>query len=147
MHQCLQREPLSADSLIAEVGDTASGGIVVFRGRVRDQNEGRRVVCIDYEAHEAIAEKVLLEIEREAVERFSARACRIVHRLGRVAVGEDGVVVVALAVHRAAAFEAARYAIDELKVRAPIWKEEHYDAGDSRYLGGTPLQRPRSRPQ
>jgi molybdopterin synthase catalytic subunit len=137
----LRREPLVADAIAAEIADVASGGVVVFRGRVRDTNEGRSVAGIDYEAHEAVAERVLREIEGEAVERCGARRCRIVHRLGFVAVGEDGVVVVTEAIHRAEAFEAARHAIDELKARAPIWKHEHYADGTDRWLDGTPLDR------
>lgn len=133
--------PLVLEPLLAETEDSASGALVVFYGTVRDTNDGRRVRSMTYEAHVGMAEKVLREIEAETVERFGVRHCRIQHRVGHLDLGEASVIIVVRAGHRDAAYAASRYAIDEVKQRAPIWKEEHYADGDSRYLDGMPLQR------
>ena len=146
MSRWITTEPLDLAALIAETEDSAAGALVIFSGTVRDENDGLPVSGMTYEAHEALAEKVLRELEAEVLARFPVRQCRIVHRIGPLALGEVSVYVVVRAGHRAEAFEAARYAIDETKQRAPIWKEEHYVDGDSRYLDGTPLTRKETRP-
>jgi molybdopterin synthase catalytic subunit len=94
-----------------------------------------------YEAHVALAEKTLREIEQEALDKFGVRRCRIQHRIGHLELGEPSVLIVVRAGHRDEAYTASRYAIDEVKQRAPIWKEEHYADGNSRYLDGVPLKR------
>ncbi len=139
MGRWVTEEPLDLNALLAETEDPGSGALVVFSGTVRDQNDGRSVSSMTYEAHVALAERVLQQIEAEALARFSARRCRIVHRLGPLALGEVSVYVVVRAAHRAEAFAAARYGIEAVKQRVPIWKREHYLDGDSRYLEGTPL--------
>lgn len=131
--------PLELDPLLRETEDSGSGALVVFYGTVRDENEGRPVQAMTYEAHVALAEKALREIEAETLEKFGVRRCRIQHRIGTLQLGEPSVLIVVRAGHRAAAYAASRYAIDEVKQRAPIWKEEHYADGDSRYLDGVPL--------
>lgn len=136
----LSAEILDLNELLAETEDPACGGLVIFSGDIRNHNDGRSAVAITYEAHDVLAAQVLGAIEREVLARFGARQCRIQHRTGRVNVGESSVLVVVRAAHRAAAFEGARYAIDELKERVPIWKEEHYKEGDSRFLDGVPLR-------
>ncbi len=132
--------PLALDPLLRETEDVSSGALVIFVGTVRDENDNRPVGGMTYEAHVSLAEKVLREIEQEVLARFEVRRCRIQHRIGRLELGEPSVQIVVRGGHRAAAYEASRYAIDELKRRAPIWKEEHYTDGASRYLDGTPLQ-------
>ncbi|RDV37666.1 molybdenum cofactor biosynthesis protein MoaE [Bradymonadaceae bacterium TMQ3] len=137
----LSDTPLDMSALLAECEDPAGGGLVVFSGDVRNHHEGRRgVTAITYEAHPAIAARVLRELEAEVLERFKVLRCRIQHRTGRVEVGQASVLVICRAAHRDAAFEGARYAIDTLKLKTPIWKLEHYDDGTERYLDGTPLQ-------
>ncbi|MCD4684844.1 MAG: molybdenum cofactor biosynthesis protein MoaE [Anaerolineae bacterium] len=131
--------PLSVDPLLQETEDHGSGALIVFYGTVRNHNDGRPVDGMTYEAHVSIAEKVLAEIEAEALDKFAIRHCRIQHRIGRLALGEASVIIVVRGAHRADAYTASRYAIDELKQRTPIWKEEHYINGDSRYLDGVPL--------
>jgi MoaE-MoaD fusion protein len=135
----ISSEPLSLDALLAETADIRAGGLVIFGGMLRDQNQGEAVERMRYEAHGPIAARVLKTIEEEALERYDVLRCRIQHREGFVELGEPSVWIVVRAKHRADAFEAARYAIDELKVRAPIWKEEFYTDGTSRFLDGTPL--------
>jgi molybdopterin synthase catalytic subunit len=97
---------------------------------------------MDYSAYGPLASKTLADIEAEAVEKFDAHACRIQHRTGRLGLGEVSVYVVVRAVHRDAAFEAARYALEELKARVAVWKNEYYADGSSAYLEGTEVPRP-----
>lgn len=141
MSRWILNSPLDVNALLQETEDPGSGALIVFYGTVRDQNEGQPVNGMSYEAHVSMAEKVLAEIEQEAIQRFGARQVRIQHRIGALALGEPSVLVVVRAAHRAEAYAASRYAIDELKQRAPIWKEEHYVSGDSRYLDGVPLKK------
>lgn len=141
MGRWVQESPLELEPLLRETADPASGALVVFYGTVRDHNDGRPVRSMAYEAHVSMAEKVLAAIEAEVLEKFDVRRCRIVHRIGHLALGEPSVIIVVRSAHRADAYAASRYAIDELKQRAPIWKEEHYADGDSRYLDGIPLAR------
>ncbi len=133
--------PLALEPLLAETEDSACGALVVFYGTVRDNNDGQRVRSMTYEAYVGMAEKVLQEIEVETIDELGALHCRIQHRVGHLELGEPSVIIVVRAGHRDEAYTASRYAIDEVKRRAPIWKEEHYVDGDSRYLEGVPLQR------
>ena len=133
--------PLKLDDLIAETEDHPSGALIVFAGVVRNHNDGQAVDGMTYEADVPLAEKVLAEIESEALSKFSIHHCRIQHRIGSLKLGEKSVIIVVRSPHRAEAYEASRYAIEELKRRAPIWKQEHYVSGESRYLEGTPLQK------
>lgn len=137
----LSPKPLQRDQLIDETVDDRCGALVIFSGDIRHHNQGRDdVVAIEYEAHQVMASRVLEAIEAEVLERFGIHQCRIQHRTGRVAVGESSVLVVCRAPHRRDAFEGARYAMDELKERTPIWKREIYADGESRYLDGTSLR-------
>ncbi len=147
----IREEPID-DDLITELRTTvpsaADGAVVVFVGQTREtpgtpapgqeaaaaQHTGERVNRLEYEAFEEMALEVLRAIGAEIQQRFGVRRLAIVHRSGSVAVGEASVVIVAAAAHRAAAFDAARYAIEELKARAPIWKAEHFASG-SVWLG------------
>ncbi len=137
----LSEQPLDRDALIEETADDRCGALVIFSGDIRNHNDGRRdVVAIEYEAHHTMAARVLEAIEAEVRENFEVHQCRVQHRLGRVEVGQSSVLVICRAAHRAAAFDGARYAIDELKERTPIWKREFYEDGEDRYLDGVPLR-------
>lgn len=137
----LSKSRLDRDRLVDETRDDRCGALIVFSGDIRTHNQGRDdVVAIDYEAHEAIASKVLATIEEEVLEKFDVHRCRLQHRIGRVEVGQSSVLVVCRGAHRDATFRAARYAIDELKRRVPLWKRECYEDGTDRYLDGTPLR-------
>ena len=140
MTDYLSDETLDLDALLSETEDESCGALVVFGGAVRINNEGRTVHSIDYSAHTALAEKTLREVEQETKAKFGVTQCRLIHRVGKLALGELSVLVVVRAGHRPEAFEAARWAIDTLKKRVPIWKEEFYQSGDSEYLEGTPLE-------
>ncbi|ABI56906.1 molybdenum cofactor biosynthesis protein MoaE [Alkalilimnicola ehrlichii MLHE-1] len=133
-------KPLDLDTLLEETANPESGALVVFSGTVRNHHEGRSVKAISYTVYKPLAERVLAEIEQEAVSRFPIQSCRIVHRIGELAVGEDSVLVVVRSAHRGDAFDAARFAIDTLKQRAPVWKNEVYADGSSRYQDGVPLE-------
>lgn len=140
MTQYLTDQALDLGALLLETEDDNCGALVVFGGTVRMHNEGRTVDSIDYSAHAALAEKTLREIEEETIRRFKVARCRLAHRTGRLELGQISVLVVVRAQHRPEAFDAARWAIDTLKKRVPIWKEEFYQSGDSEFLEGMPLE-------
>ena len=121
----LTEEPLSVDALIAEVAHPGAGGIAVFLGVVRDQNEGRKVDRIDYEAYGSMAVREMTGLIDELRTDFPGARVAIAHRTGALSVGDASVVIAASAPHRAEAFDACRAAIDRLKERVPIWKREH----------------------
>jgi adenylyltransferase/sulfurtransferase len=126
--------PIEAGPLSAPLARAAAGGYASFEGRVRDENEGRTVTSLEYEAFEPLALAEGERIVAEAVRRHGAIAARCVHRLGRLGVGETAVWVGVAAPHRAEAFAACREIIDAVKHRVPIWKKEHYAGGDSGWV-------------
>src|SRR5512133_1547136 len=126
MGRWISETPCDLAALLSETEDVSSGALVIFYGTVRNENEGQPVHSMTYEAHVSLAEKVLHEIESEALSKFVIQKCRIQHRIGLLRLGEASVIIVVRSAHRADGYAASRYAIDELKQRAPIWKEEHY---------------------
>jgi molybdopterin synthase catalytic subunit len=108
-----------------------AGGEVVFTGTVRDRNEGHSVRFLEFEAYGEMALQVMHEIAEEIRARWQVTKVAMVHRIGRVEIGEVCVVVGVSAPHRAAAFEGARHGIDRLKADVPIWKRESYEGGQS----------------
>jgi len=126
--------PLDAAALEAEVRTDAAGAVVVFTGTARNETRGKRVVSLFYEAYADMAEKRLLEICEEARRTHGALAVTLRHRVGDCPVGEAAVVIAASAAHRAAAFDACRAVIEEIKRSAPLWKKEHYEDG-SEWVG------------
>lgn len=126
-------EPIDVASL-DQVVRRGDGGVVTFLGAVReDADDGRRVVGLWYEAHEAMAVLEFETIAREARERIGDVRIAIVHRIGELRIGDVSVAVLAAAPHRSAAFDACSYAIDELKRRAPIWKKERFADGSAEW--------------
>ena len=120
---------------LAELGsavqDPTVGGVVTFLGTVRNHSPGKvGVTHLVYEAYDELVEEKILEIVAEARQKWELVAVRVGHRLGLVEVGEVSVGVAVSAAHRTEAFAAARYLIDELKRRAPIWKQEHWPGGE-----------------
>ncbi|MGB6522299.1 MAG: molybdenum cofactor biosynthesis protein MoaE [Candidatus Cybelea sp.] len=121
-------------SCLDGLADDALGGVVTFLGVVRNRSDdGRAVLGLSYEAYEAPAVREFETIANEARERFGEVRLAIVHAVGELDVGAVAVAVGAAAEHRAAAFDACRYAIDEVKRRAPIWKKERYGGGEARW--------------
>jgi adenylyltransferase/sulfurtransferase len=127
-------EPLRPDKLRHEVEDSSCGGYATFEGWVRDHNDGRQVRRLEYEAYVELAVREGERIVAEAVRRFGVKHARCVHRVGDLALGDLAVWVGVSAAHRAEAFAACRYVIDEVKHRVPIWKKEHYVTGDSGWV-------------
>ena len=128
-------ELLSADAVARTVGVPEAGGVVVFLGIVRDNTAGRRVVALEYEAHVPMAEAKLKEIGEAVYGRWSGvRQVTILHRIGRLSVGEASVAIGVSAAHRQEAFEACQYAIDTVKRVVPIWKRELFEDG-SQWVG------------
>jgi molybdopterin synthase catalytic subunit len=120
--------------LLCGLHDKSTGACVTFEGRVRNLNDGRTVEALDYEAYAPLAEKEGAKIVAEARGKFPIIGALCVHRTGRLALGDIAVWVAVTAAHRAAAFEACRYIIDETKARLPIWKKEHYADGAAEWV-------------
>ena len=128
---------IDATELTATVGNPEAGAIAVFLGTVRDHSDSRTgVTHLEYEAYQDQVEAKIEEIVREAKDRWPLHGVAVRHRVGTVRLGEASVGVAVAAAHRREAFEAARYLIDELKERAPIWKKEHW-IGGSEWVEGS----------
>jgi molybdopterin synthase catalytic subunit len=125
----LSESPLDPGAVVARVAGPDAGGVVTFTGAVRSSSRGRAIHHLEYEAYAGMAEAELEKIADEAGARWPGVRVAIAHRTGRLEIGEVAVVVAAAAPHRAEAFEAARFAIDELKQRVPIWKKEVAEDG------------------
>ncbi|HET8655685.1 MAG TPA: molybdenum cofactor biosynthesis protein MoaE [Longimicrobiaceae bacterium] len=129
------RDPIDGAALLAGCVSASDGAALLFLGVVRDHNDGRPVGHLDYDAYAVMAERVLGEIVAEASSRWRVGRMAVVHRIGRLGVGEPSVAIAVASPHRAEAYEASRYVIEELKKRAPIWKREGYVDGEERWLG------------
>jgi len=123
--------PIDRDAVRAAVEDPAFGAVLVFDGVARNNFEGRAVHALEYEAFADMAEAEMRAIGEALSERWPGAKCAIVHRTGRLLIGEPSVVIAVGTPHRAAAYEANRFAIDELKRRVPVWKKEIYDDGET----------------
>ena len=134
----LTREPIDAESIVAAAKEGEDGAVVVFDGIVRNNSRGRQTLYLDYEAYEEMAAKTMEELAREARSRMGVRSVTIVHRLGRLEIGETSVLIVVASAHRAEAFEACRWLIDTLKKTVPIWKKETFADG-SVWAAGEPF--------
>jgi molybdopterin synthase catalytic subunit len=117
--------------IVAEMKAGADGAVCVFDGIVRDNTRGRKTLHLDYEAYREMALEQMRGLAGEAVTRFGVRDVALVHRLGRLVVGETSVLVVVASAHRGAAFDACRWLIDTLKKTVPIWKKEQFVDGAS----------------
>jgi len=128
-HISLTRDPINSSELISAAGQGSDGALVVFDGIVRDNTKGRPTLYLDYEAYEEMAQCQLAELAAQALDRFAVRGVTMVHRLGRLAIGETSVLIVVASAHRGAAFDACRWLIDTLKKTVPIWKKETFVDG------------------
>jgi molybdopterin synthase catalytic subunit len=126
----ITEQAISVDEVVARLADPANGAVVTFIGVVRGVTEGRETLYLEYEAYPEMAEKVLQQIADEIRARWTdIREVAIVHRVGRLEIGETAVVIALSASHRAQTFDALRYAIDRIKDIAPIWKKEFWADG------------------
>ena len=130
----ISSQPLEELELKAGLQIPQAGGYVSFEGWVRDFNEGKVVTHLEYQAYDNLAKKEGEKILQEAMEKFDIRIAHCVHRAGDLAIGEMAVWIGVSAVHRGTAFQACEYIIDEVKIRVPIWKNEHYVDGSSGWV-------------
>lgn len=129
-------EPISAESVLPLVDDEKHGAALIFLGVVRNHNEGRDVSAVHYEAYQQMAQQTLEQIVGEAVQRVGEARAAAVHRIGELAIGEVSIAIAVSTPHRAQAFEACRYIIEEVKKRLTVWKQERYVSGEAEWLDG-----------
>jgi molybdopterin synthase catalytic subunit len=123
-------KPIDLQELVKYVSDPEAGAVATFIGTTRNNNEGRNVIALDYEAYPQMAEKELARIGDDAKTKWPICRMAIVHRLGPVQITEASVIIAVSAGHRDAAFAACRFAIEEIKKSVPIWKKEMYEGGE-----------------
>jgi len=124
-------EPLSEERLMGSIGDPGAGGLVLFSGVVREETGRRRVKHLEYEAHAPMAAAKMREIASAVRERWpGVRGVALMHRIGRLEIGESSVMIAVSSPHRAEAFDACRFAIDTLKETVPVWKKEFFEDGE-----------------
>jgi len=128
-HASIVRSPINTERALSALKRGDDGAALVFEGIVRNQTRGRRTLFLDYEAYEEMALREMESLAAQALEKFKIRDVALVHRLGRLQIGETSVLVGVASAHRAAAFEACRWLIDTLKRTVPIWKKEHFEDG------------------
>lgn len=125
----LTRDPIETAAITASIKQGEDGAVVVFDGIVRNNTRGRRTLFLVYEAYEAMAVAQMEKLAQDAVATHGVRQVVIVHRLGKLEVGETSVLIAVASAHRGQAFEACRWIIDTLKKTVPIWKKEHFEDG------------------
>jgi len=123
------REPISTETELARLKMPQDGAAVIFEGVVRNHTRGRQTLYLDYEAYEEMALKKMKVLADEAKSKYSIREVALVHRLGRLEIGEISVLIVVASAHRGPAFDACRWVIDTLKKTVPIWKKEYFEDG------------------
>jgi len=129
--------PLEKIDLRQGMTSDAAGAFITFEGRVRGHNDGKTVVALEYEAYETLCHSEAIAILDESKQKFGIMAARLIHRVGKLRVGDMAVWIGVLAAHREEAFAACRYIIDETKKRLPIWKKEYYSDGHSGWVACT----------
>lgn len=128
-HARIVNEPIKTATILAAIKHPEDGAVVVFDGIVRNNSRGRRTLYLDYSAYEAMALRQMEQLAQQALARYPIRDVRLVHRLGRLQIGESSVYIAVTSAHRAAAFDACRWLIDTLKKTVPIWKKEYFEDG------------------
>jgi molybdopterin synthase catalytic subunit len=127
----ITRSVIPTSALVPRLKEPHDGAVVVFEGIVRNHSQGRKTIYLEYEAYEPMAIRMMEEIGREAKQTFAIDHIGMIHRIGRIEIGEASVAIIVTSAHRRAAFEACHYAIDELKRRVPIWKKEYFEDGSA----------------
>jgi MoaE-MoaD fusion protein len=128
-HAAMVREAIDTEALVAGIKRPEDGAVAVFEGIVRNHSRGRGTLYLDYDAYEQMALKQMESLATQALSQFQVRDVAVIHRLGRIEIGETSVLIVVAAAHRGAAFDACRWIIDTLKRTVPIWKKEHFADG------------------
>lgn len=141
-YAALVTDPINVNALLSRVSDDGVGAVTLFLGTVRNLNDGRTVTGIDYEAYGAMAESELQAIANEVVSANSGLRLAVEHRMGTLVLGDISVAIAAGHAHRAQAYDASRAVIEAIKKRVPIWKREHYSAGDWNWVDPTAVSAP-----
>jgi molybdopterin synthase catalytic subunit len=137
------QDPIDPAAVLASVGSDEDGASLLFTGVVRNHNQGRTVGGVRYDAYEEMAARVLSQIVEEAVQLVGTDRIVAVHRVGELTVGEVSVAIAVSSPHRAEAFEASRFIIEEIKKRLPVWKKERYEGDVEEWVEGvTPVAVP-----
>lgn len=136
VHCVVSPDVIDPASVLARVGADADGAALLFVGVVRDHADGRSVSGMRYDAYEEMARKELLVIAGEAAARLGTDRVAVEHRTGELSIGEVSVAIAVSSPHRAESFDAARYVIEEIKKRLPVWKKEHYVDGTAGWVEG-----------
>ncbi|KPK90083.1 hypothetical protein AMJ80_08905 [bacterium SM23_31] len=134
----VSEKQIVSKELIKAVENPEAGAIATFTGVVRNNDDGKTVLRMEYEAHKEMAEKLLAELGEEIKNKFPIIAIAMQHRVGMLEIGESSVMMAVSAAHRVDAFNACRYAIDKIKTTLPVWKKEYFENG-SNWVKGTPV--------
>jgi molybdopterin converting factor subunit 1 len=129
LHAVIVRHPIDTQGVLAVLKRGEDGAALVFEGVVRNQTRGRKTLYLDYEAYEEMALQQMEGLATQALQQFQIRDVALVHRLGRLEIGETSVLIAVASAHRGAAFDACRWLIDTLKRTVPIWKKEYFEDG------------------
>ncbi|PYX36170.1 MAG: molybdenum cofactor biosynthesis protein MoaE [Acidobacteria bacterium] len=129
MRATIVREPIDTQPVLARIKQPEDGAAIVFEGVVRNNARGRQTLYLDYEAYEPMALQQMAQLAAQALEQYKVRDVAIVHRLGRLEIGETSVLIVVASAHRGAGYDASRWLIDTLKRTVPIWKKEYFVDG------------------
>ena len=140
MKSRITRKPIDPAKALSSVMDDDAGGVVLFVGTIRNQTNGKNVKGLEYEVYRRMAKRQIAKLEEEIRRRWPVKSIRLIHREGKLKVGEVSVVVAVSAAHRGEAFDAARYAIDRIKESFPIWKREKFRGGSYAWAKGTPIE-------
>jgi molybdopterin synthase catalytic subunit len=137
VHAGIVHDPIETGEVLSRVGAREDGATLLFLGMVRDHADGRPVTGMTYEAYEEMATPVLQEIATEAAQRIGSDRVAVIHRVGDLTIGDVSVAIAVSSPHRAEAYDASRYVIEEIKKRLPVWKKEHYSDGVKEWVEGT----------
>jgi molybdopterin synthase catalytic subunit len=127
----LQNEPIDISRVLSEVGTDSDGAVVSFVGRVRNFSNEKTVLHIEFEAYNEMARKEIKKAADDACEKWHLNSCLVMHRFGRIEIGEVCIIIAVSSPHRKEAFQATQYIIDTIKKEVPIWKKEFYSDGSS----------------
>ena len=137
IHASVGSEPIDPGRVLHRVGADEDGAVLLFLGVVRDHAHGRSVSGMRYDAYVEMARPVLTQIAEEAAQRLGTDRVAVTHRVGELEIGDVSVAIAVSSPHRAEAYDASRYVIEEIKKRLPVWKKEHYVDGSAEWVEGT----------
>lgn len=136
----ITRDPIHSQQVLERVGGPEDGAVILFLGTVRNHADGRSVDHLEYDAYLEMAQEVLRGLVQEAAEDLGTERIAVVHRIGRLEIGEASVAIAVSSPHRADAYRVSRWVIEEIKVRLPIWKKEGYVDGEQQWVKGSRIR-------